>query len=116
MSERVSLPCPRKRRVPAIVRTMFPAAGSGVLTAIILGMGRAIGETAAVTFICGNIAQIPDSLSKPFITLASAIASGMGYANPNNLERASLVAVAAVLFLIVLVITTVVMLLKKKKY
>ena len=100
----------------AIVRTMFPAAGSGVLTAIILGMGRAIGETAAVTFICGNIAQIPDSLSKPFITLASAIASGMGYANPNNLERASLVAVAAVLFLIVLVITTVVVLLKKKKY
>lgn len=100
----------------AIVRTMFPAAGSGVLTAIILGMGRAIGETAAITFICGNIPQIPESLADPFITLASAIASGMGYANPYNLQRASLIAVAAVLFLIVLIITTIVMLLKKKKY
>lgn len=100
----------------AIVRTMFPAAGSGVLTAIILGMGRAIGETAAISLICGNIAQIPDSLSDPFITLASAISSGMGYANPYNLERASLVVVAAVLFLIVLIITTIVMMLKKKKY
>ena len=100
----------------AIVRTMFPAAGSGVLTAIILGLGRAIGETAAISLICGNIAQIPDSLADPFITLASAISSGMGYANPTNLERASLIAVAAVLFIIVLIITTIVMLLKKKKY
>lgn len=100
----------------AIVKTMFPAAGSGILTAIILGMGRAIGETAAISLICGNIAQIPDSLADPFITLASAISSGMGYADPYNLERASLIAVAAVLFVIVLIITTIVMMLKKKKY
>ncbi len=100
----------------AIFRTMFPAASSGVLTAIILGMGRAIGETAAITLICGNIDQIPGSLADPFITLASAIASGMGYASTTNLERPALIAVAAVLLIIILLITTVVMLLKKKKY
>ena len=100
----------------AIFRTMFPSASSGVLTAIILGMGRAIGETAAITLICGNIDQIPGSLADPFITLASAIASGMGYASTTNLERPALIAVAAVLLIIILLITTVVMLLKKKKY
>ena len=100
----------------AIFRTMFPAASSGVLTAIILGMGRAIGETAAITLICGNIDQIPGSPADPFITLASAIASGMGYASTTNLERPALIAVAAVLLIIILLITTVVMLLKKKKY
>ena len=100
----------------AIFRTMFPAASSGVLTAIILGMGRAIGETAAITLICGNIDRIPGSLADPFITLASAIASGMGYASTTNLERPALIAVAAVLLIIILLITTVVMLLKKKKY
>ena len=100
----------------AIFRTMFPASSSGVLTAIILGMGRAIGETAAITLICGNIDQIPGSLADPFITLASAIASGMGYASTTNLERPALIAVAAVLLIIILLITTVVMLLKKKKY
>ncbi len=100
----------------AIFRTVFPAASSGVLTAIILGMGRAIGETAAITLICGNIDNIPTSLAEPFITLASAIASGMGYASTTNLERPALIAVAAVLLIIILLITTVVMLLKKKKY
>ncbi len=100
----------------SIFRTMFPAAGSGVLTAIILGMGRAIGETAAITLICGNIDQIPSSLADPFITLASAISSGMGYASTSNLERPALIAVAAVLLIIILLITTIVMLLKKKKY
>ena len=100
----------------AIFRTMFPASSSGVLTAIILGMGRAIGETAAITLICGNIDQIPGSLADPFITLASAIASGMCYASTTNLERPALIAVAAVLLIIILLITTVVMLLKKKKY
>ena len=74
---------------------------------------------ALLVCLCGAIAlaSLERGTGLPvIITLASAIASGMGYANPNNLERASLVAVAAVLFLIVLVITTVVMLLKKKKY
>ncbi len=98
----------------AIFRTMFPAAGSGVMTAIILGLGRAIGETAAITLLCGNIAQFPTSLTDPFVTLASGISSGMGYSSGLRLE--ALVGCAAVLFVFVLIITTLIMLLKKKKY
>lgn len=96
----------------AIFRTIFPAAGSGVMTAIILGLGRAIGETAAITLLCGNIAQFPDSLTDPFVTLASAISSGMGYSSGLRLE--ALIGCAAVLFVFVLIITILVMLLKKK--
>ena len=96
----------------AIFLTMFPAAGSGVMTAIILGLGRAIGETAAITLLCGNIAQFPTSLTDPFVTLASAISSGMGYSSGLRLE--ALVGCAAVLFVFVLIITILVMLLKRK--
>ncbi len=96
----------------AIFRTMFPAASSGVMTAIILGVGRAIGETAAITLLCGNIAQFPTSLTDPFVTLASAISSGMGYSSGLRLE--ALVGCAAVLFVFVLIITVLIMLLKKK--
>lgn len=96
----------------AIFRTMFPAAASGIMTAIILGLGRAIGETAAITLICGNAAQFPAALTDPFITLASAISSGMGYSSGLRLD--ALVAVALVLFVFVLIITILVMLLKRK--
>lgn len=96
----------------AIFRTVFPAAKSGVMTAIILGLGRAIGETAAVTFICGNVAQFPSDLTQPFITLASAIASGMGYST--GLRFDALVACAGVLFVFILIITTLLMLLRRK--
>ncbi len=96
----------------AIFCTVFPAAASGVMTAVILGLGRAIGETAAIKLICGNVAQIPSDLSQPFITLASAISSGMGYASGLRLE--ALVACAAVLFVFILIITTLLMLLRRK--
>lgn len=96
----------------AIFRTMFPAAGSGVMTAIILGLGRAIGETAAITLLCGNIAHFPTALTDPFVTLASAISSGMGYSSGLRLE--ALIGCAAVLFVFVLIITTLIMLLKRK--
>lgn len=96
----------------AIFRTVFPAAGSGVMTAIILGLGRAIGETAAITLLCGNVAHFPTSLTDPFVTLASGISSGMGYASGLRLE--ALIGCAAVLFIFVLIITLLVMLLKRK--
>lgn len=96
----------------AIFRTVFPAAGSGVMTAIILGLGRAIGETAAITLLCGNVAHFPTSLTDPFVTLASGISSGMGYASGLRLE--ALIGCAAVLFIFVLIITVLVMLLKRK--
>lgn len=97
----------------AIFRTMFPAAKSGVMTSIILGLGRAFGETAAVVFICGNSAQFPTSLLDPIRTLSSNIALEMGYAR--HLHREALIACAVVLFVFILLITMLVMLLRRKE-
>ena len=97
----------------AIFRTMFPAAKSGVMTSIILGLGRAFGETAAVVFICGNSAQFPTSLLGPSRTLSSNIALEMGYAR--HLHREALIACAVVLFVFILLITLLVMLLRRKE-
>ena len=97
----------------AIFRTVFPAAGSGVLTAIILALGRAFGETAAVVIICGNKSQFPTSLFDPFSTLSSLIANQLGYAE--DLHREALIACAAVLFVFILIITVIVMFLRKKE-
>lgn len=97
----------------AIFRTIFPAAVSGVMTAIVLGIGRAIGETAAVSLVCGNVPQIPTDLSMPFMTLASAIASGMGYSS-SGFPLEVLISCAAVLFVFILIITILIMLLKRK--
>ena len=82
------------------------------MTAIILGLGRAIGETAAITLLCGNIPHFPTSLTEPFVTLASGISSGMGYATGLRLE--ALIGCAEVLFVFVLIIKVLVMLLKRK--
>ena len=97
----------------AIFRTMFPAAKSGVMTSIILGLGRAFGETAAVVFICGNSAQFPTSLLDPIRTISSNIALEMGYAR--HLHREALIACAVVLFVFILLITLLVMLLRRKE-
>ena len=97
----------------AIFRTVFPAAGSGVLTAIILALGRAFGETAAVVIICGNKSQFPTSLFDPFSTLSSLIANQLGYAE--DLQREALIACAAGLFVFILIITGMVMFLRKKE-
>lgn len=63
-----------------IKNVIFPAAISGILTGIILGMGRAIGETMAVIMVTGNIPQIPGSIFDPVRALTSNIALEMGYA------------------------------------
>ena len=97
----------------AIFRTMFPAAKSGIMTSIILGLGRAFGETAAVVFICGNSPQFPTSLLDPIRTLSSNIALQMGYAR--GLHREALIACAVVLFVFILLITLLVMLLRRKE-
>ncbi len=63
-----------------IKNVIFPAAIPGVITAIILGMGRAVGETMAVIMVAGNVAQIPNSIFDPVRALTSNIALEMGYA------------------------------------
>ena len=63
-----------------IVNVALPAARSGVFAGIILGTGRAIGETMAILMVCGNIVQIPRSLFDPIRTLTANIALEMAYA------------------------------------
>ena len=95
-----------------IFRTMFPAAKSGVVTSIILGLGRVIGETMAVVMICGNSAVFPDSVFDGVRTLTANIVLELGYAT--DLHRSALIATAAVLFVFILIITLLVSVIRKK--
>lgn len=97
----------------AVFRTMFPAAKSGIVTSVILGLGRAFGETAAVMIVCGNVAQFPGSLLDPIRTLSSSIAAELGYAS--GLHREALISCCVVLFVFILIITAIVMVLRRKE-
>lgn len=81
---------------------IFPAALPGIITAIILGMGRAIGETLAVIMVAGNVVQIPGSIFDPVRPLTSNIALEMGYAT--GLHYNALFGTAIVLFLIIIML------------
>jgi phosphate transport system permease protein len=77
-------------KMETIVKVLIPAARSGILSSIILGMGRAIGETMAVLLITGNMARLPGSILDPVATLTGTIAMEMGYADPTHQQRSSL--------------------------
>ncbi|MDO8963295.1 MAG: phosphate ABC transporter permease subunit PstC [Coriobacteriia bacterium] len=81
-----------------IWRVLLPAAKIGIIDAIILGMGRAIGETMAVVMVAGNAPVIPDGIFAPFLTLTTVIVMDMPYASGDH--RTALFGVAIVLFLI----------------
>jgi phosphate transport system permease protein len=84
---------------------LLPAARSGIIASIILGMGRAIGETMAVIMIAGNAASVPGSIFAPVRTLTSNIALEMGYATGEH--REALFATGVILFIIIMVLNTV---------
>lgn len=86
----------------AIMSVVVPAAGSGILSSIILGIGRAIGETMAVILVAGNQARIPQGLTKGVRTLTTNIVIEMAYAADQH--REALIATAAVLFVFILII------------
>lgn len=86
----------------SIFKTVIPAAKSGVMSGIILGMGRAIGETMAVVMVCGNQAIIPESILSGARTLTSNIVLEMAYAS--GLHRDALIGTAVVLFVFILII------------
>ena len=88
-----------------VVMVIFPAARSGIITSIILGMGRAIGETMAVIMIAGNAINIPRSILDPVRTLTSNIALEVGYSTGEH--RQALFATGIILFIIIMVLNTV---------
>ena len=96
----------------AIFTVVLPAAKSGVVAAIVLGIGRAIGETMAVIMIAGNHAVMPDSLLAGVRTLTSNIVLELGYAT--DLHREALIATGVVLFVFILIINLLFSVVKKK--
>jgi len=83
-----------------IHRVMLPAASSGILAAVMLGIGRVIGETMAVMMITGNAAVIPQSILVPVRTLTATIAAEMGEAVVGSEHYFALFAIGIVLFII----------------
>ncbi len=86
-----------------IWRVVVPAARSGILTAVMLGMGRAIGETMAVMMVTGNAARIPlslDSLFRPVRTMTATIAAEMGEVAQGSTHYHTLFGIGIVLFIL----------------
>lgn len=84
-------------------RVSVPAAKSGIAAAVVLGIGRAIGEAMAVMMVAGNVANMP-SLFQSVRFLTTAVASEMSYASPGSLQRQALFSIALVLFLYIMLI------------
>ena len=96
----------------AVFCTVLPAAKSGVISSVILGVGRAIGEATAVMMVAGNRPIIPQSIFKGVRTLTSNIVMEMGYAA--DLHREALIATAVVLFVFILIINLLLSVIKRK--
>ncbi|OGC03534.1 phosphate ABC transporter permease subunit PstC [candidate division WOR-1 bacterium RIFOXYA12_FULL_43_27] len=88
----------------AIYRVTIPAAASGILAAVMLGIGRVVGETMAVLMITGNAAIMPTSLLQPVRTLTATVAAEMGEAVSGSSHYYSLFAIGIVLFIISFII------------
>ncbi len=97
----------------SIFATVLPAARSGILAGVVLGIGRAIGETMAVIMVVGNQARMPDGLLSGIRTLTANIVLEMGYAA--DLHREALIATGVVLFVFILIINFVFQLFKRKE-
>ena len=96
----------------SVFKAVLPAAKSGIMAGVILGIGRAIGETMAVVMVAGNMAIMPDSILDGVRTLTANVVLEMGYAT--GLHRDALIATAVVLFVFILIINLSFSLLKGK--
>lgn len=86
----------------SVFSAVLPAARSGILAAVILGIGRAVGETMAVVMVAGNQAMLPEKITDGIRTLTANIVLEMGYAA--DLHREALIACGVVLFVFILLI------------
>ena len=98
----------------SIFSIMLPAAKSGVIAGVVLGIGRAIGETMAVVMIAGNQPRMPRGLLRGVRTMTANIVLEMGYAA--DLHREALIATGVVLFVFILLINFCVALLNRRKH
>ena len=97
----------------AVFRVMVPAASSGILSSVILGVGRSIGETMAVVMVAGNQPRIPGGVLDGVRTMTANIVLEMGYAT--ELHREALIATGAVLFVFGLILNLSFSLIRRKK-
>lgn len=91
--------------VETYFRVSVPAAKSGIAAAVVLGVGRAIGEALAVMMVAGNVPNMPDSLFQSVRFLTTAVSSEMSYSS--GLQRQALFSIALVLFLFIMLINAV---------
>jgi len=96
-----------------IYSVQIPAAKSGIVAAVILGLGRAIGETMAVIMVVGNAVALPDSILAPVRTLTTNIGIEMGYAAGEHQQ--ALFAAGVVLFVIIMILTSTAQYIARKK-
>lgn len=96
----------------SVISVILPAAKSGILSSIILGIGRAIGETMAVILVAGNQARMPAGITKGVRTLTTNIVIEMAYAADEH--RQALIATATILFAFILIINGVFLLIRRR--
>lgn len=99
-------------KTETIFKVTLPSAKSGILTAVVLGIGRSIGEAMAVMMVSGNVANMP-SIFKSVRFLTTAVASEMSYSS--GLQREALFSIALVLFVFILIINLVLNLIVKRE-
>jgi len=101
----------------AVFKVVLPAARSGVMAAVVLGVGRAIGETMAVNMVAGNqpALRMPWELLRGIRTMTTNIVIEMGYVEHGSLHNGALIATGVVLFVFILIINTLFSILNKDK-
>ncbi|HPR24163.1 MAG TPA: phosphate ABC transporter permease subunit PstC [Bacillota bacterium] len=99
-------------RRETIMKVILPAAKSGIFSSVILGMGRAIGETMAVLLITGNVAKMPEAVTDPVATLTGTIAMEMPYATPQHQQ--ALFGIGIILFIIIVLLNGTAQLIMKR--
>ncbi len=99
-------------KIETIFRVVVPAARSGISAAVVLGVGRAIGEAMAVMMVAGNAANMPYSIFESVRFLTTAVASEMSYSS--GLQREALFSIALTLFIFIMIINMILNMFLKK--